>query len=96
MPQEPIGVTFVEDAAAIGVYESEAGSEAFETDGPYLMTDGKSLQAPTPVRVVESATYSDEFGNARPSLAINTAASIFLRTSRPWRDDLLWNDEISW
>lgn len=64
MAKEPLGIVVVEDASAVGVYEAVAGLEAFEVDGPYLMADGISLQAPVPVQIVDGPVYADALGNA--------------------------------
>lgn len=70
MAKEPLGVTIVEDDTAVGVYEAEGGLEAFEADGPYLMSDGKSLQSPVPVQIVDGDVYADAMGNACAAIPI--------------------------
>lgn len=51
MPKEPLGITFIipDGQEATGLYEVEGGIEVFETDTPYLLSDGVSLQPPLPV-----------------------------------------------
>lgn len=70
MAKEPLGVTIVEDDTAVGVYKTEAGLDAFEADGPYLMADGISLQAPAPVQIVDGPVYADALGNACDAIPI--------------------------
>lgn len=70
MAREPIGIEIIEDEAAVGAYEVEDGLEAFEADGPYLMADGKSLQAPVPVQIVDGPVYADAMGNACAAIPI--------------------------
>lgn len=73
MAREPLGISFIVPAGqeATGVYEDTAGVEVFETDAPYLLSDGKSLAAPLPVKVVEGATFTDSMGNAQTALAVS-------------------------
>ncbi len=77
MKTEPIGVTFVvpENQEAIGVYESENGIEVFETDAPYLLSDGKSLVNPLPVKVVDGPVFLDAMGNAQAAMAVSGLTS---------------------
>lgn len=71
--KQPLGITLVVPAGqeAIGVYEDENGAEVFETDAPYLLTDGRSLAAPLPVKIVEGETYTDSLGNAQTALGVS-------------------------
>lgn len=73
MAQERVGITFIVPAGqeATGVYEDAAGVDVFETDVPYLLSDGKSLAAPIPVKVVEGATFTDSMGNAQTAIAVS-------------------------
>lgn len=77
MAKEPIGITFIvpDNEDPIGVYESDGGIEVFETDEPYLLSDGKSLVDPMPVRMVDGPIYQDTLGNAQSALAITLASS---------------------
>lgn len=73
MAKEPLGITFdvLSDQEAIGVYEDENGVDVFETDAPYLLSDGKSLEAPLPVRVVDGPVFPDSMGNAQSAFPVN-------------------------
>ena len=73
MPNEPLGITFIvpDGQEAIGVYEADGGAEVFETDSPYLLSDGVTLQPPLPVKVVTGPTFTDSMGNAQTALAVS-------------------------
>lgn len=73
MPKQPLGVTFNVPAGqeATGVYEAESGIEAFETDSPYLLSDGVSLQPPLPVMLADGSTFIDSMGNVQAALAVS-------------------------
>lgn len=66
MPKEPLGITFIIPTGqeATGLYEVEGGIEVFETDTPYLLSDGVSLQPPLPVFDAGGAIFTDSMGNA--------------------------------
>lgn len=72
MPKQPLGVTFNVPAGqeATGVYEAESGVEVFETDAPYLLSDGVSLQPPLPVVLADGPTFIDSMGNVQAALAV--------------------------
>lgn len=66
-----IGITTNHQARdATGVYESPSGIEVFDTDAPYLLSDGKSLASALPVVVVDGPVYTDAMGNAQTALAV--------------------------
>lgn len=73
MPKQPLGVTFNVPAGqeATGVYEAESGIEAFETDAPYLLSDGVSLQPPLPVVLAGGPSFIDGMGNVQAALAVS-------------------------
>lgn len=73
MPKEPLGITFIvpDGQEATGVYEADGGAEVFETDSPYLLSDGVTLQPPLPVKVVTGPTFTDSMGNAQTALAVS-------------------------
>jgi len=73
MPNEPLGITFIvpDGQEATGVYEADGGAEVFETDSPYLLSDGVTLQPPLPVKVVTGPTFTDSMGNAQTALAVS-------------------------
>lgn len=73
MAKQSLGVTLnaPDGQDATGVYEDEAGVEVLVTDDPYLTDDGRGLQAPLPVKVVEGATFTDSLGNAQAAFAVS-------------------------
>lgn len=73
MKIEQIGVTFTvpENQDATGVYEHDSGVEVFQTDEPYLLSDGKSLVDPLPVKVVGGPVFLDVMGNAQAAMAVS-------------------------
>lgn len=73
MPKQPLGITYDVPAGqeATGVYEVEGGIEVFETDTPYLLSDGKSLVRPLPVFDAGGAVYVDSMGNAQRAIAVS-------------------------
>lgn len=69
--KQKLGITTNHQARdATGVYESPIGIEVFETDDPYLLSDGKSLASPLPVVVVDGPVFTDAMGNAQAALAV--------------------------
>lgn len=71
--KQRLGVTFKvpSNKDAVGVYKSDAGVEAFETDVPYVLSDEKSLADPLPVKLVDGPVFADTLGNAQTALAIS-------------------------
>lgn len=67
-----LGVTLTVPAGqeAIGVYDAAGGVPVSIEDDPYLLSDGRSLVSPLPVKVVEGAVYTDSLGNAQTALAV--------------------------
>lgn len=101
MKTEPIGVTFVvpENQDAMGVYESENGIEVFETDAPYLLSDGKSLVNPLLVKIVDGPVFLDAMGNAQAAMAVSglwSLADLFANGEKgfwlPYQPDRLYAD----
>lgn len=76
MAKERIGITFdvPGDADPIGVYEAEGGAEVFETDEPYLLSDGTSLMPPLPAVLADGPIFTDKMGNAQTALAVTGLA----------------------
>lgn len=76
MPKEPLGITFIipDGHEATGPYEVEGGIEVFETDTPYLLIDGVSLQPPLPVFDAGGAIFTDSMGNAQRALGVSGLA----------------------
>lgn len=70
--KQSLGVTFIPKSgqSVTGVYEADNGVEVFETDTPYLMTDGKSLVSPLPVIDVGGPVFADGMGNAQSSMPV--------------------------
>jgi hypothetical protein len=73
MPKEPLGITFVvpDGQEATGVYEVEGGIEIFETDTPYLLSDGITLMPPLPVFDAGGAVFTDSMGNVQRALGVS-------------------------
>lgn len=71
--KQPLGITFTvpDGQEATGVYEAENGTVVFETDAPYLLEDGRSLQSPLPVKIVSGPTFTDSMGSAQSALAVS-------------------------
>lgn len=77
MPKEPLGITFVAPAGqdATGVYEVEGGVEVFETDTPYLLSDGVSLMPPLPIFDAGGPVFIDSMGNVQRALGVKEFVS---------------------
>lgn len=73
--KQSLGVTFAipDGQEAMGVYEDENGIAVFETNAPYLLSDGVSRQPPLPVKIVEGVTFTDSMGNVQAALAVSGA-----------------------
>lgn len=71
--REPIGITFTgpDQADPVPVFEAEGGVGAVERDGPYLLSDGKSLLDPIPVVDAGGPIWRDRAGNLVDALAIS-------------------------
>ncbi len=96
MPVDPLGVTLTVPAgqAAIGVYEDAAGIPVFETDAPYLLSDGRSLEAPMPVFDAGGPVFQDAMGNAQSALVVNGLGA--LPQGITWDASTTWDDGIYW
>ena len=86
MAKQPLGITVGE--VGTGVYEHEAGIEVFQTDTPYLLTDGVSLAAPLPVHFVDGPVFFDSYGNPQ--------AAIPVRVTTPPVDGITWDNDTTW
>lgn len=86
MAKQPLGIT-VGDGGT-GVYEHEDGIDTFETDGPYLLSDGVSLASPLPVHVVDGPVFFDSNGNPQ--------AAIPIRATAPPADGVTWDNNTTW
>lgn len=73
MPKEPLGITFVVPAGqeATGVYEDPDGVDVFETDTPYLLSDGVTLMSSLPVFDAGGPVFIDSMGNAQWALGVS-------------------------
>lgn len=73
MPKQPLGVTFTVPPGqeATGVYDDPGGVEAFETDDPYLLEDGRSLQPPLAVKIMALPMHASSTGDMQAPLAIS-------------------------
>lgn len=71
--KQPLGITFTVPPGqeATGVYESEDGIEVFETDDPYLLSDGQSLTPPLPVKIVDGPTFLDSMGRLQSAIPVS-------------------------
>lgn len=73
MARQPLGITFsaVPGKTTVGVYEDEAGVGVFETDDPYLLEDGVSLESPVPVFLADGSIYQDGNGDAQRAMGVS-------------------------
>lgn len=101
-PKQPLGITLVAQgsAGATGVYEDPSGIEVFETNEPYLLEDGVSLQPPLPVFDAGGPVFQDSMGNAQRALAVRgltppSGESWILRDGN-WNDGGVWKDGETW
>lgn len=71
--KHPLGVTFTVPPGheATGVYEDPDGVEVFESDTPYLLSDGVSLQPLLPVFDDGGAIFTDSMGNTQRALGVS-------------------------
>ena len=97
MPVDPLGVTLTVPAgqSAIGVYEDAAGVQVFETDEPYLLSDGRSLEAPLPIFDAGGSVFQDSMGNAQTALAVTglgpAPQGITWDASATWDNGTYWS-----
>lgn len=75
--QEAIGVTTTvpEGQSPVPVYQDNSGLETFETDAPYLLSNGLSLEAPLPVVVSDGPIWAGADGNPFNALAVKAVPS---------------------
>lgn len=71
-PKEPIGLTLIpkEGQSTVPVFLDANGLETFESDDPYLLSDGRSLVGPIPVIVNEGPIWHDSKGSPFNALAV--------------------------
>lgn len=95
--RQPLGITFIvpDGQEATGVYEDENGIAVFETDEPYLLDDGKSLQPPLPVKIVSGPIFTDSMGNAQSALAI-MGLIIPPVEGAMWDNNTTWDNNTFW
>lgn len=92
MPNERIGVTTTVAAGqdAIGIYPDDAAFiETFPAAGPYLLSDGFSLESPLPVFVSDTPAYRDSAGTLLDAIrvrGISSPASVYGENLRGWWD----------
>lgn len=92
MPNERIGVTTTVAAGqdAIGIYPDDAAFiETFPAAGPYLLSDGFSLESPLPVFVSDTPAYRDSAGTLPDAIrvrGISSPASVYGENLRGWWD----------
>lgn len=79
MPKQELGITLIVPPGqeATGVYEDPEGVQVFETDTPYVLSDGKSLSDPLPVKFVPGPVFTDSLGNAQAALPVSGAEPSF-------------------
>lgn len=92
MAKQPLGITVGEGGT--GVYEHEAGIETFETDGPYLLSDGVSLAAPLLVHFVDGPVFFDSNGNPQAAIPIRGPAPP--PDGVTWDNNTLWDNNTYW
>lgn len=72
MAKQPLGITVGQ--GGVGVYEHAGGIETFETDGPYLLSDGVSLATPLRVHFVDGPVFLDSNGNPQAAIPVRSTA----------------------
>jgi hypothetical protein len=88
--KQKLGITTNHQARdATGVYESPGGVEVFETDAPYLLSDGASLMPPLPVIVIDGPVYADTLGNAQTAIAVTGLGP-------PPPQGITWDENETW
>lgn len=95
--KQKLGITTAKSEAAdvLGVYESPNGVEVFETDAPYLLSDGDSLMSPIPVIVVDGPVYTDTMGNTQSALAV-TGLGPTPPEGITWDANSTWDNGTYW
>ncbi len=75
--KHPIGITYIvpDGQEAVGVYDDPSGIEVFETDSPYTLRDGVSLQVPLPVKIVDPTRYPNSTRTMQTPLAMALGAA---------------------
>lgn len=74
--QEPLGVTYVvpEGHEPVPVYEAEGGIPIEERDGPYVISDGLSLEDPVPIVDAGGPTWAASDGSLQDALPVTGIA----------------------
>lgn len=87
----PLGITYVvpDGQSPTGIYDSESGIEAFETDVPYLAGGSGSLTSPMPVFNAGGPVFQDAMGNAHQALPIKGVTP-------PDPDGITWDNNTLW
>lgn len=75
---EPVGISSTppDGQELIGAYESPTGIEVFQSETPYLSSDGKTLLAPIPVFDAGGPTYTNSAGELQDSLPLNGLSGV--------------------
>lgn len=97
--QSKLGVTLnvPDHVEPLGVYEAADGIEVFETDTPYLLSDGRSLARPLPIKVVLEKTFIDSLGNLQKALGVKgltppPPAGVTWDSGQTWDGVTFWSD----
>lgn len=90
---DAIGVTLsVPDGVdPVGVYEADNGLVTFESNAPYTLSDGVTIQHPVPIFYPVSTAYKDSAGNLLQALAVSGVTP-----PEPEPDGIMWDDNTTW
>lgn len=89
----PLGITYIVPAgqSPTGIYNSESGIEAFETDTPYLAGGSDALTSPLPVFDAGGPVFKDSMGGLHQALPIKG-----LTPPEPDPDGITWDNNTPW
>lgn len=66
-----VTLTVPDDVDGVGYIADENGIVATVQDGPYLLSDGRSLVSPMPVFDAGGSSYLDSLGHRKASIPLN-------------------------
>lgn len=91
VPADALGVTLVvpEGVDPVGVYDDDGGLPTFESNAPYTLSDGVTMQQPVPIFYPGGTMYRDRAGNLAQSLAIRGVTP-------PDPEGIAWDSNTTW
>lgn len=89
----PLGITYVvpDGQSPTGIYDSESGIEAFESDAPYMAGGSDALTSPLPVFDAGGPVFQDAMGNAYQALPVKGVTP-----PEPDPDGITWDNNTTW